>query len=374
MITLINRSFKPLIFSGGFLFLLGCSSLSPSSEEPDASLPKVDSKLERTFEQGLNELGAENYARAAKIFDSILVQNPASEFDLITLFNSAAAYEGLGNCTTAGKRYRQLAQTAAKNFPRIEAQALYRLSYAYECLGYPEKVVASLVDVKKRASFLPDETAKAEVPARLAAAYAQMGQIDVAKKYFDEAEAGIKQLRRTQSQRPDLPALLARTYFFMGRVQDRQGTRTTSDQFFQGLRFQQAYLIKAIEINQMPWSRKAADKILEAYRDMWTYMDEARKQAAKNSYQEERAVVLGWVESGLQALLELKTLRFPGGPESAESKRLFSQLDEEQRRMQEFLAEFATSHPLTPEAEKRQGLKREGRVKPTQAFPAEKQK
>lgn len=350
-----------------FIFTNCASTPEPTQAPPsEGLLLNVDPKIEKSFTEGLTALENENYQRAADIFDSILVQNPASQFDLITLFNSAAAYEGMNRCAVAGKKYRQAARIAGNRFPRIEAQALYRLSYAYECLGYPEKMIASLLDVKRRGSVLAVETAKAEVPARLAAAYAQMGQMEAAKKYFDEAEKGIQVLRRTYSQRPDLEALLARTYYFMGKIQDRKGPRTEASAFFQGLRFQQTHLVKAVEMNEKLWSRKAADTLLEAYRDMWGYMKLARQQAAKSSYQDERKVVLSWIENGSQALAELKTLRFPGPSESPEAKRLFSQLQEEERRMQEFLSEFAPSHPLTPEAEKRQGLKREGKVVPVQ--------
>lgn len=366
-----NRVLQVFLFAVLSSWFIGCSS-APKQDAPAVDMQPVDPALDKKFNEGLKALEEERYRQAVQIFDSILVQNPASEFDLIALYNSAAAYEGLSRCKTAGRRYRQVARTSAGRYPRVEAMALFRLSYAYECLGYPQKVIASLLDVQRRKEYLSEEVVYAEVPARLAASYAQLGQLEVAKKYFDQAEAGIQRLRRIHSQRPDLVDLLARTYFFMGRVQARQETDVKPQGFFQSLRFQQAHLIKAVELESDPWSRKASETLLEAYRDLWEYLEQGRARRANASYQERRQYVLDWVEGGQQALAELKTLRFPRAQEGQEAKRMFSQLEEEERRMQEFLAEFAVSHPLTPEAESREGIKREGKVK-TRLSPLEKE-
>src|SRR5690606_25642181 len=210
--------------------------------------------------------------------------------------------EGLGDCRTSGRRYRQAAQASAKRYPLVEAQSVFRLSYAYECLGFTEKVIASLMDAKRRKSFLSDEIVLAEIPARLASAYAHLGQIDMAKKYFAEAEEGIKILRRENSERNDLKDLLARTYYFMGRVQPRQDDNVEPAAFFQSLRFQQTHLIRAVEMGSSKWSRKAADTIVDAYKKMWKLMEQGRTKRAKASYQEKRSYVLAWLENALQAI------------------------------------------------------------------------
>jgi hypothetical protein len=346
----------------GLILLAGCSSTPPKPEQSE-EVP-VEPAAKNKFNRGMTALEAEEYAKAAAIFDSILVENPASEFDLIALYDSAAAYEGMGQCKTAGRRYRQAAQASAQRYPRVEAQSLFRLSYAYECLGYPERVIASLLDVQRRKEYLTDEITLAELPARLASAYAQIGQVEMAKKYFAMADEGIKKLRRLFNDRRDLANLLARTYYFMGRIQDRQGKDVDPEAFFTSLRFQQTHLIRAVEMNVMPWSRKADDAILEAYRDLWKYMKAGQASRAKAPYPEQRAYILSWVEGAQQALAELKTLRFPGVNEGPEAERLFSQLEEEERRMKEFLTDYAVSHPLTPESQRREGLRRDGRMKP----------
>ena len=364
MKRLIKKLFLVSLLAVAPLAISGCGSKSKQAEAMNEP-PVIDPELEAKFNSGIAALGAEEYKKAAQIFDSILVENPASEFDLIALFNSGAAYEGMQECKAGGRRYRQAAQTSAGRYPRIEAQAIFRLSYVYECLGLTEKVIASLSDAQRRKVYLPEEITHAEIPARLASAYAQLGQLDMAKKYFAKAEEGIKYLRRSNADRNDLIALLARTYYFMGRVQARQEGEVDPEAFFQSLRFQQTHLIKAVELSSNPWSRKAGDAILAAYRDMWEQMDAGRGRRAKATYQEKRSFILAWVEGALQAIKELQTLRFPGTNEGAEAKRMFTQLQEEQRRIDEFISEFAVSNPLTDEAQQRQGIKREGKVKGT---------
>ena len=66
---------KILIFSL-LLSLVACSG----RRKADLGVTDEVDTPNRVFDQGLSELDRENYAEAARIFDSLLVQKPATEF------------------------------------------------------------------------------------------------------------------------------------------------------------------------------------------------------------------------------------------------------------------------------------------------------
>src|SRR5262249_40470130 len=150
------------------------------------SAPKRNSTIptesaQSRMEDGMKALQRSDFSTAANAFDRMLVQKPASEFDLIVLYNDGVAHEGLGECKRASELYRKaITGASALRLARVEAESYYRLSLAYECLGDDQKTIVSLLDTKKRSKNLAPEIANAELPARLAVAYARIGQRDKA--------------------------------------------------------------------------------------------------------------------------------------------------------------------------------------------------
>lgn len=150
--------------------------------------PRQNEEARKLFERANTFLDAEDYKSAVKYFKKLLGQYPSSNFELLALYNLGTAYEALNLCGSAVNRYRRILRTSSGKFPRLEAKAMFRLSYAYECLGRDDKVVASLLDLRKRASQLEEAEAVAELPARLAAAYSRLGNDVSAKKFLWKQE------------------------------------------------------------------------------------------------------------------------------------------------------------------------------------------
>src|SRR5665213_4402945 len=132
------------------LLVSACVTKPKKSSE----IPDQDSPHQAEFDRGVQALDGERYQEAASIFDSLLLEKPGTELDLVTLFNSGIAYEGLAQCKTAADRYRKVVRSSAGSFKRIEAEALFRLSLAYECLGQDAKTVTALLDAKRRGKDL----------------------------------------------------------------------------------------------------------------------------------------------------------------------------------------------------------------------------
>lgn len=355
---------KFLSFILMLVLVVGCSSAPKKA--PEKEITEDDLK---SFNVGMKALEDEQYTEAAKIFDRLLTEKPATELDLITIYNSGAAYEGLGQCAKAAGRYRQVARGAIKKFPRLEVESLYRLSYAYECLGEDQKVVAALLDVYRRSGTMNPAVAKAEVPARLAAAYARLDNREQAKKFFAIADKGLKELRSETLTERQARTSLSKTLFFMGRMNslDQQFAKRPAD-YAESLRTLQPFLMRSISADVQPWSDKSAEQLLAGYNKLLrliegTYVDSDAKDTGLNE-RLSREKRLSLIQYATQSLQELRTQKIPGrAAEDSLEARVFRELDGVEKRMQSMLASSSEVQMKTPEAQKREGLKRDGRIK-----------
>lgn len=354
---------KFLTMSLSCLLVLGCAS------KPKVVQQEISDEDLKTFEVGMKALDEENYSEAAKIFDKLLKDKPATEIDLITIYNSGAAYEGMGQCRKAADRYRQVVRGSVKKFKRLEVEALYRLSYAYECLGEDQKVVAALLDVHRRSATMNPAVAKAEVPARLAAAYARLDNQEQAKAYFNIADKGLLELRSEIQTARQAKISLAKTLFFMGRMNslNQQFAKRPAD-YIESLRTLQPFLMRSISTDVQPWSDKSAHQLLEGYNKLLrliegSYVDADTKDAGINE-RLSREQKLSLVRYATQSLQELRAKKLPGrASEDSLETRVFRELDGIERQMQSVMASASEVQLKTPEAQKREGLKRDGRIK-----------
>ncbi|MCB0384593.1 MAG: hypothetical protein KDD43_04300 [Bdellovibrionales bacterium] len=362
------------------LSLVSCASkqAKDSTDEGESFESPVPPADQQAFERGMSHLEREEYELALEEFDRIIESNPSSEFHLVTLFNRGAALEGMGKCSESTKAYRQTLRLANKRYRRIEAQALFRLAYTYECLGDIPKQIASLRDAMRRRKFLSQEISAAELPARLAAAYARTGNLKTAEKYFAEAQKGLMLVHTEAGDPLQRKELLARTLFFMGRVQpDADRISRLSDAYIGSLKFLQAYLLKSTEMESKEWSPRAAENLVEAYRVIWLALE---KPPQLNSDPKDKAVnesaLRQWranlARGAINSIQSLRTLRFPDPKESLGVQGVFNEMDRQERKLQAYLADLAVSTDLTPEAKTREGIRRDGRVKATESSPLER--
>lgn len=327
------------------LFLGACASQNHVASSPQMGTEAAQAD----FDRGMRALEHEDYSGAAAIFDRLLVSHPGSEFELVTAFDSGAAHEGMGECAQAATRYRQVIQASAGKFHRIEAQALFRLSLAYECLGDDVKTVTALLDARRRGKELPQEVARAELPARLAAAYSRLGNRKKALQYFTEANQGLKGILASGKSTATQKETMAKTLYYMGRLNSTQKSGTVDPlAFLKSLSLQQPYLLQAVEINHPTWTRKAIDDLTTAYDNLLHF--EVKGPQRRHEY---------YVRVQ-QVIAELRKIRLPdAGPQEDE---VFTQVDKTERRLQTLMADAAVGTPLTQEAKEREGLKRKGRA------------
>ena len=326
------------------LVLTACVS---KRKQSDATL-REDSPIQAKFDQGVRALDNEQFGTAAEIFDGILLQKPGTDMDLVAMFNSGIAYEGLGDCKKASERYRQVVRSSAKKFKRLESEALFRLSMAYECMGQDAKAITALIDAKNRGKELPFETLNAEIPAHLAAAYARLGNRQKALEYFNMASQGLKAVVSQGTGRVQTE-LVAKTLFLMGKLSPSQ-RRAEADptSYLQSISMQQPYLLQAVEMHKEPWSSKAETDLKLAYENIWMFKFTDREKETQ------------FHTRALQTINELRNLRMPKPDIGVDS--VFAMVDQTERKIRTELSRVSEANKLTTEAQRREGLKQDGRL------------
>lgn len=352
-----------LVYLLSAIFLItacGSGEKKPTEEQQQEYAQKRE-LLQRKFNEALAFLDSGQFNKAGIAFKKILRDHPTNEFELMIIYNLGGALEGLGKCEKSAERYRQVINKSLGRQKRLEAQAQLRLSYVYECLGDDAKVIATLLSLRKKDGLLPVHVIKAEVPARLAAAYARQGNRSMAKSFFVKAQDGLKEINTKTRNPKKKKDLLSKTLYFMGSMKKLDIEKLSPELFLESLAYLQNYLLMSVELDHIEWSPKSATEILDAYDDFYKF---AVSQPPVNSRRDrgEAEKRSKRYELSLVNIYNLKQQRIPDENEPRIVTQLFAQLDERDRKIKNALAKLTNGNELTPEALERQSLRQPGRV------------
>jgi len=212
---------------------------------------------------------------------------------------------------------------------------------------------------------LPPEVALAEVPARLAGAYARMGNRKMAKVYFQMAERGIKTLGTYKTTKTKRKELLARTLYMMGSFDPKHYNADESEKFLYNLEYVQRYLLRSVEMDHEKWSARSAEKILQAYDRVWDLIRQYdlkiknSKAVLERRKNEKQKIEL--VRAAVNSIALLKRERFPLEDPSELVNVLFSQIDKKEIKLQTYLAGNVLGNEETQASKRRFREKLKGR-------------
>lgn len=342
-------------------FTAACSSFSKQNERATAEGASARAEQEAAIARADQALQAKDFQTAESLYADFQARFPASVFYQRAQMGRAKALEALEKWAEAAELYRNTIEITRVSQPDIAALALYRVSYVYENLEDEARVMASLKDALQMKDYLPPEQSLAEIPARMAASYNRMGRTEEARHYFRLAESGIQQVRSSMESNQS-PEWLSRIYFNMGVLSTNQLDWQNIQASLDTLKMVQIFSLRSAESGGPPWSKMASDGLIANYRDLWDAIQKIPLNKAMDMGAAKREQVDRQLDLSGQLLALINELRQYRSPESAgqspEAKDLFLYLDQLERKAQSFLMSVGDQTPLTPEAEKRGGLKR----------------
>lgn len=347
--------------------LTSCTTKAKKDGSQTLAIDKKRNELEKELEFADSLFDRGEYAKAADIYSDFHRSHSGTAYDVPVLFNWAMSLEQLRQCSKALELYRSVLRLTVGKVKTVEAQTYFRMSYVYECLGDDPKLIASLHDALKRKANLQEEVSLVELPARLALAYSRRGNLKVSKQYLDLAEQGILTLEKKTRNQTEKKSLLARALYTMGTVTEKEKEKASDFSYIDSLKFMQPYLYKSVELLADTWSELAQKEILSAYDRMFKKIQDAKLGAEDSTIAELSEKKLMQLRSELaQKLLanieDLRGYRLAQTNEPVLIANLFSELKSREKQLRSFMAKNIFVTPLTKEAKKNQGIKRQGRV------------
>jgi hypothetical protein len=219
--------------------------------------------------------------------------------------------------------------------------------------------IVNLIELYKNKQYLPPESADAEIPARLAAAYAREGNKKLAERYFKEAELGYRKIISKNSSASQKP-LLAKTLFYMGNMSHINPEKMTGADYYTTVQALQGYLYRALELGAETWSDLAAEQLQSAYKNVWIFLDKPADPAFDDL--KKREFEIQKREVATQALIALRQLnreKTPGLEKRPQISSVLSLLGKTEKQIQAYLATNRAGTNLTKEAQKAGALRQD---------------
>lgn len=346
-----------------FFTLSGCFSFNKNKSTNSNTVVKVEPKRVPILSSDIQQkVDAEDYASALAMAEAYLRDYPVAPQTQSVEFLRARSIEGLGRTEEAIDAYRRTVRTTAT--PKdLVARSLYRLSFCYEATNQDDKLVASLLDVLKRKNDLEVEIVTAEVPARIAAAYARLGNKKLADKYFSLADSGIRSLK-TRSANVNAEKWLPKTLYFMGTMSVGSFVPEDFENSLRPLEKSQSFLLEAALINDTKWSPKAVEELKTIYTGIIGLIQKTNAADADEITGRVQQDLRWKMASGtLESLRKLKTASIsPKEPAPPAVDEILSFINSKEVELTNILEEKPIGQGLTPEAERRKQNLRKARV------------
>ncbi len=351
--------------------VVSCGTARKATQHVQDPAPQAAANAPDVYKQAMHHLEQEKFADAFASFEEFLSRNPASPYTQVAVFNSARALEGLNRWNEAVERYRSVMKNTDRA-PFLQALAIYRISFCHEALGNDSQTVAALVDAQRRSTDLPEEIAVAELPARLAAAYARVGAVDEAIRFYNRAESGVSRLRSRGGKGSDLPEWLPRTLYFMGRMSLRQISWEAFEITLRPVGKAQLYLLQAAELEYGTWSEKATKELIQVYESVWSVLQNIPAADSEEGILQRREAQKRQLELAaltMNSLRELRAARSPTTKDGSEHvKAIFAFVDRLEENISQLIEEPPAGSGLTPEAKARRERVRGKVVDPTESL------
>lgn len=347
-------------------FAIGISGCSLFYKKEELVRLRSDPKFfqnEQEIESGFALLDSNKAGEANLFFKNFLAKNSDSRHYVEAQYGLAYSFEMLEDWYSAKDAYRMVLDRQLNYNYEHQALALYRLSFVYEALGEYEKALAALTDALRWKNYLPMEISKAEIPARIASFYMQVGETALADRYLIEAENGMAMIKAAQRPSPELNTQLAKSLWHMGFLSLNQLSEDTYSRTIRALSRSQIYLLKAIELKDPQWSPRALESIQVAYKYLFNFAVTLKEDSGLD-WQASHLDVESRREAMLMQLTEsaeiLKSYEIIG---DTETEKVYIDLNvfinDLIEKSKDTILGNLNKLPLTREAEQLQSLKRQ---------------
>lgn len=257
------------------IFLCGCATIKNLfGENESTTLRERHQQMLKVYELDFEQ---KRFDRCAADFKSFQQLYPQSEYFLASQIGEAQCLDGLEKYDQSMALYLNVIEKSSAYFPELTAVATYNLSFIYERNQQDAKALALLLESRKVLHLLPEESAKAQIPARIAMLYSKEGNAKESAKYVLEADHQLKSLMEkwNQKQRSEFAPEL---YFKLGKTFVGELTENNFNNYIAAFIPAQQYQLKAMQYTQSPFAEKAFEYFKLNHELLWAIASQQNRQ------------------------------------------------------------------------------------------------
>lgn len=252
--------------------------------------------------------------------------------------------------------------------------SLYQSGLCLEMKNQFDKAIAAYQDALRPRGVVPSVFYQLEIPARLAVNYSKIGDSQTSDQYYLQAKKALERLLKNKNEIAQNKRYYAELLYQVGIITTDFKRGSDFDGFMKSIRFSQEYLTLAMELNEEPYSRYAAQQLLLHFKKTYDYISSLEPEKAedeilaKRQNQQEKMQLSEKLLHHLdQFYAFLKTKR---QVTNSEYQPLIQQLKDLQTRLEKILSERPAGEGLTPEAQELQKPRSDRKMIPV---PGEKE-
>ncbi len=258
------------------------------------------------------------------------------------------------------------------------AYSLYQSGLCYEMKSQYDRAVAVYQDALRVSAIVNSELSLLEIPARLAIAYERTGDATVAKTYYEKVKTYIDALKKDKGTLLNKKAYYAETLFQMGTIANNYLSSLSSEaseihdfsSYLKSISYSQEYLMMVMELEVQPFSEYAFKQMVNNFQSSFNFInnipqenleDEVLAKRLKQSKQKDMSTILAHHidQFEIQSVIQKKSKR-------ADYQEIFKNLSDIKAGLNKIINERPVGEGLTPEAQKLQDPKKEGRFVPVE--------
>lgn len=279
---MINKKYFLFIAALTISLLNACSFL----QKKDGSLgPTLEEK--NLYTSANDAFEKQNYDEAEEKYSSLLLKYPNTYYKQASQLGLANVLKDRGQCNKAIPIYDRIAELARENTKELYGRTIYNRGLCYYELKFEDKYLASLLEAQAVLNKILPELSQVEIPAKLAAFYAAIGDEKISNSYVKQVERGLDYI---QAQ-PDFKMnkeWLAKIYFNVGNIPTQELNIDNFDRHLESFSVLIKYLFRSIDLEVSPWSTKSKNVILHYLNNYWQIIGSINTEAANLSEAEKQ--------------------------------------------------------------------------------------
>lgn len=289
-----------------FLALAFASCSHKEAKKPTTTSSNVSIFLKK-FNQASRQLDKLNYTQAVKLFKEILAEPIPKKFKSLVWYNLGWSYESVGNYRLANKCYHKSILKASDAYVKLKTLSFVRLAYTYKFLAQPDKELLALLEAYKERKYLPYFVSKIQLPIHLGSVYWVLGNTQLAKKFFLEAEKNVLTTKIKYRDPKKKIDIIAKAFYLSSKLPRWSKTYKSINKYVDELFVLQIYLLRATALNSPKWSEKSAKELLRSYKLIFQVLKEQKNSKKQAQYKTLKKNVLYNLNKILFSAKNLKT-------------------------------------------------------------------